>query len=185
MENLPEDAEVIVDGAAVTLTTRNGETAEISVAPGKKCQLKVKKAGFQVFAKELEIDAGERQPIKVNLEPLPEEPIVQQDSAPPANVPTPDGEAVLTQILRDNTWFYHDDLYPPGENFQFNADGTFHSWRWNYWVVGPREIRIHYDRNNHDKDSGIPFTFNEELTEFAGEFTDQRGRVHKVTGTRQ
>lgn len=85
----------------------------------------------------------------------------------------------------DHPWYYHDNLYPPGETFRFNADGRFHVWRWKYWVVGPREVRVHYDRNRDDKENGILFTFNEDLTEFSAEFTDPGGRVHKITGTRQ
>jgi hypothetical protein len=93
--------------------------------------------------------------------------------------------AKLKQVLVSHAWHYHDNLYPPGDTCRFNTDGTFHRWRWSYWVVGPRTMRVHYDRNNHDKESGIPFTFNEDLTEFRGVFTDPNGRVHKIIGTRQ
>jgi hypothetical protein len=69
LENVPAGAEVIVDGAAMALKTRDGKTIEIGVAPGKKHQLQVKKEGFKVFAKEIEIDAGGREPILVRLDP--------------------------------------------------------------------------------------------------------------------
>jgi hypothetical protein len=109
------------------------------------------------------------------------------EPAPTAKEPEDEaaGIARLRQVLLDHTWYYHDNLYPPGETFRFYADGTFHDWRWKYWVVGPRMIRVHYDRSRDDKDAGIPFTFNEDLTKFAAEFTDPRGRVHKIDGTRQ
>ena len=103
----------------------------------------------------------------------------------PADAPKPNGEAKLTQALLSHTWFYHDNLFPPGETFRFNDNGTFHTWKWNYWVVGARTIRVHYDRNNQDKETGVLFTFNQELTEFTGEFTDPKGKVHKITGSRQ
>jgi len=93
------------------------------------------------------------------------------------------GIAKLKQLLLNSTWHYHDNLYPPGDTFRFNADGTFHVWKWNYWVVGPREVRVHYDRGNHNKETGIPFIFNPELTRFTGEFTDPNKRLHKITGS--
>jgi hypothetical protein len=95
------------------------------------------------------------------------------------------GIARLSEVLLANTWHYHDNLFPPGDKCRFNKDGTFHVHRWNYWVVGPNSIRVHYDPMNHDKDSGVLFTFNRPLTQFIGEFTDPKGKVHKITGTRQ
>ena len=95
--------------------------------------------------------------------------------------------AKLKQLLLDHPWYYHDNLFPPGGTCRFNADGTFHVFKWHYWVVGPRAMRVHYDRNTTDKDieTGILFTFNQELTIFTAEFTDPKGKVHKITGTRQ
>jgi serine/threonine protein kinase len=69
LENLPPDAEVTVDGDRATLKTLDGKTFEVSVAPGKKHQLQVRKDGFKVFGKEVEIDAGAQKPIQVHLEP--------------------------------------------------------------------------------------------------------------------
>jgi hypothetical protein len=46
-------------------------------------------------------------------------------------------------------------------------------------------IRVHYDRSNRNIEAGVPFTFNQELTRFTGEFTDPKGRLHKITGTRE
>jgi hypothetical protein len=56
LENLPADAEVVVDGETVTLKAGDGKPIEISVAAGKKHQLQVNKEGFKVFGKELEIE---------------------------------------------------------------------------------------------------------------------------------
>jgi serine/threonine protein kinase len=95
------------------------------------------------------------------------------------------GIAELQRVLLAHEWYYLDNLYPPGAAEQFFPDGTFSHWRWKYWVVGPRTMRVHYDRKQTNKDTGILFTFNEELTKFTAEFTDPNGRVHKITGTRQ
>jgi hypothetical protein len=70
LRDLPADAEVVVDdGRAVTVKAGDAQPVEIQVAVGKKHQLQVKKDGFKVFARELEIDAGERRPMTVRLEP--------------------------------------------------------------------------------------------------------------------
>ena len=92
----------------------------------------------------------------------------------------------LGDLLRAHTWDYLDDLYPPSGAVQFFIDGTFHAkLPWRYWVVGPTEMRVQYDRNNYDWASGVKYTFNDDLTRFSGEFTDERGRLHHVTGTRK
>ncbi len=71
LENLPENAHVLVDGGVVTLQTiKEGEFA-ISVAAGKNHRLQVKKEGFTTFGEEIEIDAGGRKSITVRLEPIP------------------------------------------------------------------------------------------------------------------
>ncbi|HEY7425838.1 MAG TPA: family 16 glycoside hydrolase [Gemmataceae bacterium] len=71
LENLPPDAEVLVDGEKVTLQTIEGNSFAISIAPGKKQRLQVKKQGFTTFGEEVEIDAGGRRSITVHLESLP------------------------------------------------------------------------------------------------------------------
>jgi serine/threonine protein kinase len=70
LKNLPADADVTVDGGRVTVTGVDGQTFEVSVAGHKKHRLEVKRDGFKVFVKELEIDAGGRKPIVVVLEPI-------------------------------------------------------------------------------------------------------------------
>jgi predicted Ser/Thr protein kinase len=95
------------------------------------------------------------------------------------------GIAALQTILTTHTWHYYDNLYPPGDLCQFRDDGTFHSWGWKYWVVGPQEMRIHFDRAANDSATGIPFTFNEDFTTFTGQWDDPGGRTHVVIGTRQ
>lgn len=100
----------------------------------------------------------------------------------------PDGEAgieTLRKTLVGHNWHYYDNLFPPGDQCQFRENGTWHRWNWNYWVVSPSEIRIQYDRNNKNPDTGLLFTFNKDLTEFTGEYKDPRGKTHIITGTRQ
>ncbi len=91
----------------------------------------------------------------------------------------------LRETLIGHRWHYHDNLYPPGGPCSFRPNGSWHDWNWKYWVTGPREVRVHYDRNNNDPDTGIAFTFNDDLTEFHGRFTDPQKRVHIITGRRQ
>jgi serine/threonine protein kinase len=76
LENLPADAEVSVDGGMATLKTSDGQTFEIRVAAGKKHWVEVKKEGFKLFGEEVVIDAGDRRPITVRLEPFAPEPAV-------------------------------------------------------------------------------------------------------------
>ena len=95
------------------------------------------------------------------------------------------GIALLRETLLKHTWHYHDNLYPPGDLCRFRPDGTWHKWNWNYWVVGPQEIRIHYDKNNKNSATGISFKFNESLTKFTSQYKDPNGRTHIIVGTRQ
>jgi serine/threonine protein kinase len=67
--NLPPDAEVSVDGQRVTVRSADGITFEVRTDPVKKHRLEVKKDGFKVFGREVEIEAGGRKPILVSLEP--------------------------------------------------------------------------------------------------------------------
>jgi hypothetical protein len=69
LKNVPADADVTLDDEKVTIMTGDGNTVEISVAPGKKHRLKVSKDGFSTFGEEVEIAAGDRTPITVTLDP--------------------------------------------------------------------------------------------------------------------
>jgi tRNA A-37 threonylcarbamoyl transferase component Bud32 len=69
LENLPADADVLVDGGTVTVKGDDGKTFEVRVEPGKKHRLEVKKDGFKVFGEEVELDAGGRKSVVVRLEP--------------------------------------------------------------------------------------------------------------------
>jgi serine/threonine protein kinase len=114
-----------------------------------------------------------------------EKPAIPQ---PPVEDPAVAEEAArqrLTRSLVDHGWHYFDNLYPPGDLAIFRADGTWHKYRWKYWVVGPREIVISFNREAQSPEGGIRFSFNDELTAFTGEFTERNGRHHIIKGTRK
>jgi serine/threonine protein kinase len=72
LQDLPEEAEVLVDGAKVTVQLPDGDgPAEITVRPGKR-GVQVKKDGFQAFGQEVSLASGERKLLAVRLEPLPQ-----------------------------------------------------------------------------------------------------------------
>ena len=80
LENLPADAEVLVDGEKVALKlTGDDKPIEIQVAPGKRT-LEIKTAGFKMETREVTLASGERKPIGIRLEPLA---AVSQKPAPP------------------------------------------------------------------------------------------------------
>jgi serine/threonine protein kinase len=93
--------------------------------------------------------------------------------------------ARLQTVLLGYRWHFSDSLFPPGDLCTFREDGKFHRWQWNYWVVGPRQMRVHFDQGNQSKDTGTLFTFNDDLTTFNGTFLDAAGREHIVTGGRR
>jgi hypothetical protein len=196
-------AEVLIDGNQVKIQDRGGrETVQVEVTDDRPHQLKVSKNGFEIFVREFTLKDARGNPIKVALVPKKAAPVAPDskeagpdhgDSKPPVEekkVKTEEeseeeGIRKLTRALQDHPWLYRDNLYPPGDNCRFYPDGTFHRWRWKYWVVGPRAMRIHYDRAQNNPDTGILFTFNGDLTRFEAEFTDPGRRVHKITGMRR
>ncbi len=97
VENLPDDAEVIVDGEKMTIhKVGDGKPIEVSVAAGKR-QLEVKKGGYKIESRELTLSEGERRPITLRYEP------------PAKNLPQP-GQDVTNSI---------------GMKFKWIAPGTF------------------------------------------------------------
>jgi formylglycine-generating enzyme required for sulfatase activity len=70
VEDLPADAEVLVDGEKVAVKlSGDGRRIEVQVAPGKRT-LEIKAAGFKMETREVSLASGERQPIGIRLEPL-------------------------------------------------------------------------------------------------------------------
>ncbi len=88
LENVPADAEVLVDGDKVTMKlAAGGKLIEIQALPGKRT-LEIRAAGFKIETQEVTLAAGERKPIGIRLEPLAVAPPKKKDeSAPKANIP--------------------------------------------------------------------------------------------------
>jgi serine/threonine protein kinase len=87
LRNLPAEAEVLVDGAKVTVTWgKDGKKAEITVKPGSH-KVEVKKDDVSVDSTELTLKEGDREIFTVRL--LPEPRVVKADPPTPATSPTP------------------------------------------------------------------------------------------------
>ncbi len=70
LEDLPANAEVLVDGATAKVKYGpNGKWIEVQVAPGERALL-IKVAGFKVKTQDVTLSTGERKPIRIHLEPL-------------------------------------------------------------------------------------------------------------------
>jgi formylglycine-generating enzyme required for sulfatase activity len=70
LENLPADAEVLVDGATATVTWGpDGKKAEITVQPGTH-HIVATKDGIKVIGEQIQIEDGGRKVVTARLEPL-------------------------------------------------------------------------------------------------------------------
>jgi serine/threonine protein kinase len=99
LDNLPADAEVLVDGEEVTLKLSDGKPIVVGITPGKKHRLEVKKEGFKVFGEEVEIDAGGQQAVVVRLERIaPAAPAPAKDAAANKNRFAPLDPAWLQKV---------------------------------------------------------------------------------------
>jgi serine/threonine protein kinase len=100
IENVPADAEVLLDGATATVT-RNGETVTLTAVKGPHA-LKVVQGGKELLAKDEVVVAVGGEPLRVRVEPLviaeppPESPTsdaeTQFEIARPKNSPAPPAE---------------------------------------------------------------------------------------------
>ena len=68
LENLPADAEVVVDGRAVTVS-RGGEQATVRLAKGGPHRLKVLLGGREVYADDLSVDQPPHSRMDVQWQP--------------------------------------------------------------------------------------------------------------------
>jgi serine/threonine protein kinase/Leucine-rich repeat (LRR) protein len=100
LDNLPADAEVLVDGEVVTLKLSDGKPLVVGITPGKRHWLEVKKEGFKVFGEEVEIDAGDQRAVAVRLERIgaPAEPTPAGDAAANKNRLVPLDPAWLQKV---------------------------------------------------------------------------------------
>ena len=98
LENLPADAEVLVDGEKVSLKLKGDDKPiEIQVAPGKR-KLEIKAGGFKMETQEVTLASGERKPIGIRLEPV----VVAPDKpAPLQEVPAVHASPALEALRRD------------------------------------------------------------------------------------
>ena len=96
------------------------------------------------------------------------------------------GKQRLRTALLEHSWTYRDSGFgidsPSHPGHYFHDDGTFHYWKWRYWVTGPREMRIHHLRGEIPAGAGVVTTFNDDLTAYAAVY-DNNG-THVVTGKR-
>lgn len=68
LENMPHDAALLVDGVRQTLNPEPGKLIEVEVTPGSKHRIQVQRPGFKEFSQVLQLDAGNRGIIQVQLE---------------------------------------------------------------------------------------------------------------------
>jgi hypothetical protein len=95
------------------------------------------------------------------------------------------GIARLQKLLVEESWTYSDSLYPPGDRAKFYSNGTFHRYKWRYWVIGPRTMHIQFSSKPHNPETAIELTFNEQLTQGTGKFGEAKRGVHRLTLTRE
>ncbi len=70
LENIPADAEVLVDGHRVRLKLAgDGRLIQIQAPPGQR-RLEIKAAGFKMLTRHVTLAGGERKPIDIRLEPV-------------------------------------------------------------------------------------------------------------------
>ncbi len=93
-------------------------------------------------------------------------------------------------ILQGHGWTYVDSLYPPADpdspdKVRFHAHGKLHDrWNWNYWIASPGVVHVQFWNTVYKPETAVVLNFNEARTAYAGEFQDEQGRLHKLTGTR-
>ena len=105
LENLPADAEVLVDGDRVAVKLGDGGRLEIKAAPGMR-KLEFRRDGLQFESEEVTLAAGDRKPIVVRRLPNPPEAGQKlQEPVPAVQVkpgdPAPDLSKVLPLIDDD------------------------------------------------------------------------------------
>ena len=70
LENVPKDAEILVDGSKITFTWPGaGKPLEIRAVPGQR-KVEVKKDGFKTFGEVVTVKTDESEEVTVRLEPL-------------------------------------------------------------------------------------------------------------------
>jgi hypothetical protein len=105
LQNLPPDAEVMLDGEKVKAKpTGDEKLIEIQVAPDKEHKLEIKRAGFKTAAQDVTLASGERKPIDIHLEPLAS--ASEKPASPPAKVTAPPKTVIKKEPVVVSTWQY-------------------------------------------------------------------------------
>jgi serine/threonine protein kinase len=96
LENLPKDAEILVDGGKITVTwPGDDKPVEIRAVPGQR-KVEVKKDGFKTFGEVVTVKTGESEEVTVRLEPLDVEPDPDQAPGPSPAAGTDDAPTAPT-----------------------------------------------------------------------------------------
>ena len=70
LENLPDQAEVSVDGEDISVQWPGSGNPMVIAIPAGKHEVRVKKHGFTTFGRAVSVEAGGKAPVVVRLEPL-------------------------------------------------------------------------------------------------------------------
>jgi hypothetical protein len=103
LEDLPPDAEVLVDGDTATVTWgADGKKAEVRIKPGGH-EVEVRKEGIKVLGQKVIVEDGDRKVLTVRLEPRPAGP-PPDSPAPPAPAGKPDRPKADYDALATGRW---------------------------------------------------------------------------------
>jgi hypothetical protein len=92
LEKVPDGAEVFVNGNQVTIKS-GGSATEIRTVPGKH-KLVIRRPGFHVFRRDIDVDVGATVPVQVRLDSL----------APPAAVVAPNKKSLSDLLAAGSVW---------------------------------------------------------------------------------
>ena len=99
LEDVPEHAEVLLDGTRVTLLwPEGGGSAEVRMPAGRP-QAQVKLAGFQTFGDDITLESGEKTRVRVRLVGLPMAPVPKPPDESQRRVEVPLPKVALKPLL--------------------------------------------------------------------------------------
>ena len=109
LENVPKDAEILVDGDKITFSWPGvGKPLEIRAVPGQH-KVEVKKDGFKTFGEVVTVKTDESEEVTVRLEPLVAVRPTQNEVAAGGTGGLPTSAALATT---DHWWASH-QCHPP------------------------------------------------------------------------
>jgi serine/threonine protein kinase len=96
------------------------------------------------------------------------------------------GKERLRKALLEHSWTYRDSGFgidtPSHPGHYFYEDGTYHYWKFRYWVTGPKEMRMYHLKGPIPPGAGHVTTFNDDLTAYCTVY--QNNGTHVTTGKR-